>query len=352
MASGVNPTRAAGGASALGGQAAARAAIEDQRPCFRQQVTRAERLPHVRVRARREGLRRLAILRERREDQDREPILASPRAEPAGDLVAVDAGHHQVENREVDVSLGGDPERLLAVPGLRDFVAVTLERQRDELEDVRIVVGHQDERSDRHAATSSSAACASRTGSRTRIVVPRPDALSTSTVPSCRSTIAFTIVKPRPVPGIARSVASLLRKNRSKRSSCSSGTIPIPLSATSISASLAVDESRTSTAPPSVVNLIALETRLSSTGPSRPRSPTMFDVVSSEARSWMPFSSAIGFAASTDSDTTSSSRTSPSSSVSLPASTCARKRRSPTRCMRRFEFRSTTERNRLWSSDS
>ena len=51
------------------------------------------------------------------------------------------------------MSLGRDPERLLAVLSLRNFVAVALERQRDELEDVGVVVGDQDERSDRHAAT-------------------------------------------------------------------------------------------------------------------------------------------------------------------------------------------------------
>jgi hypothetical protein len=38
-------------------------------------------------------------------------------------------------------------------------------------------------------------------------VVPAPSALSTRIEPPCASTIAYAIASPRPVPGIARSVA-------------------------------------------------------------------------------------------------------------------------------------------------
>ena len=47
--------------------------------------------------------------------------------------------------------------------------------------------------------------------------MPVFSALSTSILPPWRSTIAFVIVRPSPVPGIAFSVAFELRKNRSKR---------------------------------------------------------------------------------------------------------------------------------------
>jgi hypothetical protein len=52
------------------------------------------------------------------------------------------------------LALRGDPQRLLAVPRQHDLVPVALERQGDELEDVRVVVGDQDERADGHSVTS------------------------------------------------------------------------------------------------------------------------------------------------------------------------------------------------------
>ena len=54
--------------------------------------------------------------------------------------------------------------------------------------------------------------------------------------PSCASTSAFTMYSPRPVPGIRRSTAPEVRKNRSNSAACSASGMPMPESATSSTA--------------------------------------------------------------------------------------------------------------------
>ena len=88
--------------------------------------------------------------------------------------------------------------------------------------------------------------------------------LSSSIVPPCTSTIVFAIEIPSPVPWIALLVAPAARKNRSKSSCCSSSAMPMPVSATSKTARSSRRVSDSVTRPPAGVNLIAFETRLSS----------------------------------------------------------------------------------------
>src|SRR6476620_3086298 len=95
-------------------------------------------------------------------------------------------------------------------------------------------------------------------GSQTRNVVPLPCADSSSIRPPCFSTTARAIERPRPLPGIAFFWAAEDRKNRLKIWPLSAAGIPIPVSRTSITAQSASAFRRTSTRPPSGVNLTAL----------------------------------------------------------------------------------------------
>ena len=75
-------------------------------------------------------------------------------------------------------------------------------------------------------------------------------------------------------PGSARSSAVCERKNRSKSRSRSASGMPMPVSETSTLDDAVVQvESTTSTRPPDGVNLIAFETRLSSSCARRPPRP-------------------------------------------------------------------------------
>src|SRR5919197_1395037 len=71
---------------------------------------------------------------------------------------------------------------------------------------------------------------------------------------------------------MCRSVAVVARKNRSNSRLCSFSAIPIPVSATSMRTRESRCSSRTSTHPPSGVNLSAFEMRLSRSWKIRPRS--------------------------------------------------------------------------------
>src|SRR5919108_1045694 len=216
---------------------ATRPPMEHERRGLREQLLRAERLLHVGVRARLERLRRLALLGEGGHDHDRHVLGGLSRAEPPRHLATVEARHHQVEDDEMRHPIERRLECPRSVPRRDDLVAVPLERERDEQEDVRIVVRDQGEWAGAHAATSAVNSLRARTGSRTRTVVPSPSALSIEIEPSCRSTIVFAIVSPSPVPGIACSVAVELRKKRSNSRSCSADGMPTPVSATSTTAS-------------------------------------------------------------------------------------------------------------------
>src|SRR6266536_623175 len=202
------------------------------------------------------------------------------------------------------------------------------------------------------ARVATSRSCSTPSGSSTRTVVPALSTLSSAIRPRCRSTIAFVIASPRPVPGIACSVALELRKKRSKSCACSCEGIPSPVSSTSSTACPFAAVSRTSTLPPFGVNLSAFEMRLSSTWASRARSPSSLGTGSAWAVSLIPWATAIGDDASMHSSTMVFRSTVSSSMASLPASTWARKSRSLTRSSSRCELRSTTPIKRRWSSVS
>src|SRR2546429_4123191 len=103
-----------------------------------------------------------------------------------------------------------EPQRLFPIARAHDLVAGALEPERDELEDVRVVVGGQDERARERECCRHAAIRSRSRGSSTRKVVPTPGTLRKVMDPSCASTIALTIVSPSPVPWIARSVAAVV----------------------------------------------------------------------------------------------------------------------------------------------
>jgi len=123
------------------------------------------------------------------------------------------------------------------------------------------------------------------TGSSTRNVVPAPSALSTRIDPPWACTIALLIARPRPVPWIDALVAALVRKNLLKRRSCSTSSIPMPVSRTSTHTVSDDEPACTTTSPPAGVNLTAFEIRLSNSCASRPASPVIRSDVFSSPRS-------------------------------------------------------------------
>ena len=139
----------------------------------------------------------------------------------------------------------------VAVLGLVDLVAGAAEHERDQLDDVALVVGDQHARSGArlsHCRRSSVAARARRAvpGGRGPAArwscgpaggpAARPGrsspagTLETAIVASWASMIAFTIVSPRPVPWMWRRSASPARYMRSKRRPSPPRSIPIPVS--------------------------------------------------------------------------------------------------------------------------
>jgi hypothetical protein len=96
-------------------------------------------------------------LHARGQEDDGHPARLFVLAQLARRLVAVDTRHHHVDNGEIRSPGERHSDGLLAVPRLDDLVSRTLESKRNESEDVRIVVGDQDERLTvpGHSASSS-----------------------------------------------------------------------------------------------------------------------------------------------------------------------------------------------------
>ena len=94
------------------------------------------------------------------------------------------------------------------------------------------------------------------------MTVPCPGAELRVRVPPWCSTMAWTMARPSPVPGMTSLVAAAPRKNRPKMASCSSSGIPTPVSDTESTTEDSDTETPISTDPPAGVNLMALLVRL------------------------------------------------------------------------------------------
>src|SRR5690606_26953337 len=109
-------------------------------------------------------------------------------------------------------------------------------------------------------------------GTRTVNAAPPPGACAADAPPPCSSAMLRTIARPSPLPPVRRLRDLSARQNRPKTCGRSSAEIPVPVSATSISASAPSRRPRTVTVPPSGVCRIALPTRFPTACSSRARS--------------------------------------------------------------------------------
>ncbi len=107
----------------------------------RAELAHGERLGDVVVGAELEAQNRVDLLRLRGEHDDRD---RAARPQPAADLEAVHPGHHRVEHHQVERLLAEAGERLAAVGGAHDLVAVLLQRVAQQRLDGLLVVGQQD----------------------------------------------------------------------------------------------------------------------------------------------------------------------------------------------------------------
>ncbi len=152
----------------------------------------------------------------------------------AENLHPVDGLHLQVDEGEIECPL---PHRLhgLDRAGIGgDEEPGGLQRNRDRLEDVRLVVHQEHRRRPRHVPASVDDATTPLTGSVNENVLPFPTSLATQIFPPHASTISFAMASPSPtLPGVV-SVRCLICTNRSKIFSQCSSAIPWPVSWTAM----------------------------------------------------------------------------------------------------------------------
>src|SRR5829696_8888850 len=309
---------------------------------------RTERLSHIAFGVLLEAGWKVLLVDRRGQQQDRDLRRVRVAAQGVHDLEAGPYRHHHVQHARIRPVAQRELQRLPAVTRPECLVSRLLQRQADELQDVLVVVSGQDHArliaALAHSEASSAAISGPRTGNSTRNVAPTPGSLLTATRPWCASTIAFTIVSPRPTPGTADAEALGARYSRSNRCSWSPSGIPVPVSETSMAAMPSAESSRTATCPPLGVNLIALERRLSITCPRRWGSPAHAGVESAWAARSMSRFVAAGRASSTDCSTIRRRSTSSTSIRKVPSWIRTNSRRSPTSRISRCAFRRMTSR--------
>src|SRR6266850_4927269 len=168
---------------------------------------------------------------------------------------------HAVHPRQLDVHqhqlrllLAGESDTVLGVRGLDDGEAVVLQEIARELHVLVVVLHQQDQIAQPFTSTGR------RMGSVNENVLPLPGLLSSEIRPPCSSTKRFVRVSPSPVPSRERSRPTC--RNSSNTPAWSSAAMPIPVSRTSMRTCSFSRDARTSTRPPSGVNLAAFESRL------------------------------------------------------------------------------------------
>ena len=120
-------------------------------------------------------------------------------AQAAAHSIAVESGHHHVENDEVGLDIEGALVRLDAVRGAHALIAALLDDARNQHAHPLVVVSEQDLRHASSPSASSSSNEASSTGSRTVNTLPTPNSDSTATLPSSNSAYSRTSASPSPL---------------------------------------------------------------------------------------------------------------------------------------------------------
>src|SRR5450756_892118 len=302
----------------------------------------AERLGDVVVRAAAQAAHLIGFQAVRGQDEDGDIAQVTDPLEhgPAVHLGQRDVKDHQGRRGTVE---GTQPFPPVGCRG--HIEPVPAEHGLDAKPDVGVVLDH--EYSLCHDGTAT--ACS---GSRTLKVVPRPSALSTVTRPPCISTSAFTMAKPRPVPGRPAILAFDPRTNALNRRFASSGGMPIPVSDTSIRQLSRAYFALTRTSPPALENLTALPIRLSRTwssrrGSARARGPppaSRWTVTPDLAATATTLLTASAARPGMETKAGSSGSAPPSSRLSISRSSISRSSRSA--------FRSMMSRNRPPSAES
>ncbi len=163
--------------------------------------------------------------------------------------------------------------------------------------------------------------------------------------------IAWVTDMPRPVPSMCASTAFAVRKKRSNRCSMSFSGTPMPLSATIRAADVSAS-TLTSMRPPTGVNVIAFERRLSTAWPRRVESPSMKPSSVRPRQRSMERSRAAGAIARTCSETRTARSMRTTCSASAPASILATSSRSSTSAASWAALRSKTSRASRCSSSN
>src|SRR3954452_12053379 len=104
----------------------------------RHQLLGAERLAHVRVGAGLGAGVGDGLVGGRGEHEDRDARRLGPGAQAPDDLVAVEPGHHHVDDRDVDRAGPRRGQRFVAVVRGHDLVAASLEAQAQQRQDVLV----------------------------------------------------------------------------------------------------------------------------------------------------------------------------------------------------------------------
>src|SRR5215470_12990887 len=179
---------------------------------------------------------------------------------------------------------------------------------------------------------------------------PDPGVLSTSTVPPCAVTMAWTRARPSPAPPASRLLAASRRTNGSKMRVVSAGSMPMPVSCTTMWAwPLRAIRDRP-TLPPDGVYFTALSTRFWTARRRLPASPRTATGSISSTRTCTPVPWARRVPASRASNTRGS-RSTRSRRMLMGAEEREKSRRSSARRVRCFTSSRPERRTRRYSSD-
>ena len=241
-------------------------------PQQREQLVGVERLGQVQVEAGLAGTALIVVLAPAGHRDQQHAGAPVEGAQPARQLVAVQARHADVQHHHLGPFALGHGERLEAVAGDADGVPRKAQPGREALARVGVVFGDEDARarvrpSASHRPPRAPAAPPARgSGMYTVNSLPRPrPSLRASTRPPCSSTRPFTSARPMPSPPSERSSAARSCANIVKTLASAPGASPMPLSRTLIEQCPAAVRIRISTRPPGSVYLAALVSRFEST---------------------------------------------------------------------------------------